>query len=96
MTTTTPMTGPQKVVIEFSRVALFLLVLLVGLIGFLLQPRFINWSVLAPLYLGVVLSLALHIYYILTLDKFYERPRLLFFSFPLFKKLFFQILYLLH
>ena len=81
MTTTTPMTGPQKVVIEFSRVALFLLVLLVGLIGFLLQPRFINWSVLAPLYLGVVLSLALHIYYILTLDKFYERPRLLFFSF---------------
>ena len=81
MTTATSLTGPQKVVIEFSRVTLFLLVLLVGLVGFLLQPRFINWNVLAPLYLGVVLSLALHIYYILTLDKFYERTRLLFFSF---------------
>ncbi len=81
MIATTSLTGPQKIVIEFSRVTLFLLVLMVGLIGFLLQPRFINWSVLAPLYLGVVLSLGLHIYYILTLDKFYERPRLLFFSF---------------
>lgn len=81
MTTTTTLTEPQKVVIEFSRVTLFLLVLVVGLVGFLLQPRFINWNVLAPLYLGVVLSLALHIYYILTLDKFYERTRLLFFSF---------------
>lgn len=81
MTAATSLTAQQKVAIEFSRVALFVLVLLVGLIGFLLQPRFINWGVLAPLYLGVGISLSLHIYYILTLERFYERPKLLFFSF---------------
>ncbi len=81
MTGSATLTLHQKVAIEFSRVALFVLVLFVGLIGFLIQPRFINWGVLAPLYLGVGISLSLHIYYILTLEKFYERPKLLFFSF---------------
>jgi two-component system sensor histidine kinase PilS (NtrC family) len=75
------LTHNQKVTIEFSRVTLFVLVLLVGLIGFLFQPRFINWTVLAPLYFGVGLSLSLHIFYILRLERFYAQPRLLFFSF---------------
>ena len=81
MTAATSLTSYQKVAIEFSRVALFVLVLLVGLLSFILQPRFINWGVLAPLYAGVGVSLALHIYYIFHLEKFYERSRLLFISF---------------
>lgn len=78
---TLPLTSTQKVIIEFSRVAFFILILLIGIISFLFQPRFINWSVLAPLYGGVGLSLAFHLFYISKLEKFYERPNWLFFSF---------------
>jgi two-component system, NtrC family, sensor histidine kinase PilS len=78
---TLTLTPTQKIVIEFSRVAFFILILLIGVVSFLFQPRFINWSVLAPLYGGVGISLAFHLLYILKLEKFYEKPRWLFFSF---------------
>lgn len=51
--------------------------------SFLFQPRFINWAVLLPIYIGVALSLAFHVFYVAILEKFYAQQRWLFFSFLL-------------
>jgi two-component system sensor histidine kinase PilS (NtrC family) len=75
------LTANQKVIIELSRVTFFILILLISLVSFLFEKRFINWSVLGPMYAGVGLSLAFHLFYIAKLDRFYERPKWLFFSF---------------
>jgi two-component system, NtrC family, sensor histidine kinase PilS len=81
LSSTSSLTSTQKVIIEMSRVAFYILILAIGLISFLFQPRFINWTVLAPVYAGVGLSLSFHLFYISILERFYERPRWLFFSF---------------
>lgn len=81
MPTGLALTTNQKVIVEFSRVTFFVLILLVSVISYLFQPRFINWSILAPMYMGVGLSLGFHLVYIFFLEKFYEKTKWLFFSF---------------
>lgn len=58
----------QRLLVAFSRVSLYLLILLVSQISFLLQKSFINWSLVAPFYGVITLALACHVAYIHFMD----------------------------
>jgi len=69
----------QRLIVAFSRVSLYLLILLVSQISFLLQKSFINWSLVAPFYLVICVALSFHVLYVHFLDWLSEK-RWLFFS----------------
>jgi two-component system sensor histidine kinase PilS (NtrC family) len=73
----------QRLLIEGSRISLFLVILIVSLISYLVQPAFINWTVLAPFYALVFVSLGLHVVILGFLDRLFQRPDLLFITFIL-------------
>ncbi|MBK9321471.1 MAG: PAS domain-containing sensor histidine kinase [Bdellovibrionaceae bacterium] len=73
----------QKLLVAFSRVSLYLLILLVSQISFILQKSFINWSLVAPFYLVICLALSLHVFYVHFVDWFFERRFLHFSTFIL-------------
>lgn len=73
----------QTLIIAFSRVSLYLLILLVGQVSFLLQKSFINWSLIAPFYLVICLALSFHALYVHFMEWLAGKPGLLFASFAL-------------
>ncbi len=73
----------QRLIVAFSRVSLYLLILAVSQISFLLQKSFINWSLVAPFYATICLALGLHVFYVHYLDKLAERRWLYFAGFIL-------------
>lgn len=73
----------QGLIVAFSRISLYLLILLVSQVSFLLQKGFINWSLVAPFYLVICLALGFHALYVHFLDFLTERRWLYFAGFVL-------------
>lgn len=73
----------QRLIVAFSRISLYLLILLVSQISFLLQKSFINWSLVAPFYVVICVALGLHIFYVHFVEWFSEKRVLYFSSFVL-------------
>jgi two-component system sensor histidine kinase PilS (NtrC family) len=73
----------QRLIVAFSRVSLYLLILLVSQISFLLQKSFINWSLVAPFYLVICIALSFHVLYVHFLDWLSEKRGLFFATFVL-------------
>lgn len=71
----------QRFLIEGSRISLFLVILVVSLVSYLVQPAFINWTVLAPFYTLVAVSLSFHLGIVLYLEEIFRKPGLLFLTF---------------
>lgn len=71
----------QGLIVEFVRVSLYLVVLLVGLLSYLFQPGFINWSFLGPFYGLIAGGLIMHVFLTGHLDGATRFPRLFFLSF---------------
>jgi two-component system sensor histidine kinase PilS (NtrC family) len=73
----------QRLMIEGSRVSLYLIILLVSVISYLFSKEFINWTVLGPFYGLIFGALSLHFVVILGLDRIFTRSNLLFSTFVL-------------
>jgi two-component system sensor histidine kinase PilS (NtrC family) len=71
----------EGLIVELVRVSLYLVVLVVGLLSYLFQPGFINWSFLGPFYGLITIGFALHLLIVAFLEKIPEHPRALFASF---------------
>ncbi len=71
----------QKLLVAFSRVSLYLLILLVSQISFILQKSFINWSLAAPFYVVICVALSCHAVYVHYIDWFSEKRWLHFATF---------------
>lgn len=71
----------QRLIVAFSRVSLYLLILLVSQVSFLLQKSFINWSLVAPFYGVLCLALSIHVLNVHFLDWLSERRKLYFVTF---------------
>ncbi len=73
----------QRLIVAFSRISLYLLILLVSQISFLFQKSFVNWSLVAPFYLVICVALSFHVLYVRFMDWLAEKRQLLFASFVL-------------
>jgi two-component system sensor histidine kinase PilS (NtrC family) len=73
----------QGLTVEFARVSLFVIVLIVSVISTMTQGSFVNWSVQAPFYLVLTLALGLHVVWIAEWDQLLQHPRALFVGFVL-------------
>lgn len=73
----------QRLIVAFSRVSLYLLILVVSQISFLLQKSFINWSLVAPFYFVICIALSFHVLYVHFLDWLSEHRFLHFAGFVL-------------
>ncbi|HEY8269297.1 MAG TPA: ATP-binding protein [Pseudobdellovibrionaceae bacterium] len=73
----------QKLIIAFSRVSLYLLILLVSQTAFFLQKSFINWPLLAPFYMAICIALSFHGLYVHFMEWMAEKHVLLLVSFIL-------------
>ncbi|WP_413581164.1 two-component system sensor histidine kinase NtrB [Bdellovibrio sp. HCB288] len=73
----------QGLTVEFARVSLFAIVLLISVVSTMAQGSFVNWSVQAPFYLVLTLALGLHIIWISEWDQLLQNPRALFLGFVL-------------
>jgi two-component system sensor histidine kinase PilS (NtrC family) len=71
----------QRLIVEFVRVSLYLVVLLVGLLSYLFQPGFINWSFLGPFYALIAAGMLMHAFIIALLDRLAEFPKFFFLTF---------------
>lgn len=68
-------------IVEFARISLFVLILLISAVSSIAQEGFINWSILGPFYGILSLAFALHLIYFSLWDKILERPLVLFLGF---------------
>lgn len=73
----------QRLIVGFSRISLYLLILLVSQVSFLLQKSFINWSLVGPFYVVICVALSLHVLYVHFMDGLAEKRWLYFSSFVL-------------
>lgn len=73
----------QRLIVGFSRISLYLLILLVSQVSFLLQKSFINWSLVGPFYVVICVALSLHVLYVHYMDWLAEKRWLYFASFVL-------------
>lgn len=73
----------QRTLVEGSRISLFLVILVVSVVSYLVQPAFINWTVLAPFYALVSVGLGFHLVFVSTLERLFKSPVLLFLTFAL-------------
>jgi len=73
----------QGLMVEFARIGLFVLILVISAISSIAQEGFVNWSILGPFYGILTAALALHLVWFATWDWLQERPVLLFSGFVL-------------
>jgi len=73
----------QRLIVEFSRISLYLMILMVSQVSFLVQKSFINWSLIAPFYAVICLALGLHVLYVHFMDWLAERRWIYFTGFVL-------------
>jgi len=73
----------QRLLVTFSRVSLYLLILFVSQVSFILQKGFINWSLVAPFYFVICIALSFHVLYVHFMDWIAEKRWLFFVSFIL-------------
>ncbi|MBL7670371.1 MAG: PAS domain-containing sensor histidine kinase [Bdellovibrionaceae bacterium] len=71
----------QRLMIESSRVSLYLIILLVSVISYLFSNQFINWTVLAPFYGLILLALCSHLVILSFIDFFFASSFFLFATF---------------
>lgn len=71
----------QKLIVAFSRISLYLLILFVSQVSFLLQKSFINWSLVAPFYGVLCVALAIHTLNVHFMDWLSEHRKLHFATF---------------
>lgn len=64
-------------VVEFVRLSLFALVLLISVISSVAQEGFVNWAILGPFYGILSIALSLHLAWFSFWDELLKRPRLL-------------------
>jgi len=73
----------QGLVIEFTRICLFVVILTAGVISTILQTGFLNWDLLAPFYAIIAVALGLHIIWLSRWDELLKKPNWLFAGFVL-------------
>lgn len=73
----------RRLLIEGSRVSLFVIILLAGMISNIAQPAFINWATLGPFYGLVAVALGIHLFIVGGIERFFRSPTLLFGTFVL-------------
>lgn len=73
----------QRLIVAFSRISLYLLILMVSQVSFLIQKSFINWSLVAPFYAVICVAMGLHVFYVHFMDWLAERRGLFFAGFVL-------------
>ncbi|KYG64946.1 PAS domain-containing sensor histidine kinase [Bdellovibrio bacteriovorus] len=71
----------QGLIVEFARVSLFALILLISVASSLFQEGFVNWSILGPFYGILTIAFSLHVLYFAFWDKLLTKPALLFAGF---------------
>ncbi len=71
----------QGLTVEFIRVGLFVLILVVSLLTTMNQGSFINWSLFSPFYSILTVALGLHILWISIWEKLVNKDNILFLSF---------------
>lgn len=71
----------QGLLIEFARISLFILILLISVASSLFQVGFANWSVLGPIFAVLTIAFSLHILYLSFWEKLLTKPTLLFSGF---------------
>lgn len=71
----------ENLIVELVRVSLYMIVLVIGLLSYLFQPGFINWSFLGPFYALITLGLAMHVTLVAFLEKTPAHPHKLFATF---------------
>lgn len=71
----------QGLMVEFARVSLLVLVLLISVISSIAQEGFVNWSILGPIYGILTVALTLHVLWFAWWDDVVKRPLLLFAGF---------------
>lgn len=67
--------------VEFVRISLFVLILLISVISSVVQEGFVNWSILGPFYGILSVALGLHVLWLVTWDWLLENPKVLFLGF---------------
>ncbi|MBV2167458.1 MAG: PAS domain-containing sensor histidine kinase [Bdellovibrio sp.] len=77
--------------VEFVRLSLFVLILLISIISSIVQEGFINWSILGPFYGILTVALTLHLVWFANWEKILQRPLWLFAGF-VFDSLFISLL----
>ncbi|MEN0058263.1 MAG: ATP-binding protein [Bdellovibrio sp.] len=70
-------------VVEFVRISLFVLVLLISVISSVAQQGFINWSILGPFYGILAVAFGAHLAWFAKWEQIIARPLVLFTSFVL-------------
>lgn len=73
----------QRLMIESSRVSLYLIILMVTLVSYFFSNQFINWTVLAPFYGLIFVALMIHLIIVSFLDSMFLNARLILATFLL-------------
>lgn len=73
----------QGLVIEFTRICLFLIILMAGVISTTLQAGFLNWDLLAPFYAIIAVALGLHLLWVAGWSRWIQKANWLFVGFAL-------------
>ncbi len=71
----------HRLIIQATRLSLYLIVVAVTILNHLLQENFFNWSLFLSFYSVAILGLILHLLPLIHLDAFFEKRRLVFTSF---------------
>jgi two-component system sensor histidine kinase PilS (NtrC family) len=73
----------HRLLIQATRLSLYLIVVALTILNHVLQDNFFNWSLFLSFYSFAILGLTLHLIPVFNLDKFFEKRRLVFASFLL-------------
>lgn len=69
--------------VEFVRLSLFVLVLLISVVSSVAQEGFVNWSILGPFYTILTVAFSFHLFWFTKWEEVLERPTLLLSGFVL-------------
>ncbi|MNK52442.1 Sporulation kinase E [compost metagenome] len=73
----------QGLLVEFTRISLYLIILLVGVISSFFQSGFLNWDLIGPFYGIICFALTMHLIWVAQWEKLITKPILLFSGFAL-------------
>lgn len=73
----------QGWIVELTRISLYLVILLVGVVSTLFQAGFVNWSLLGPFYGIITVALSFHLLWVASWEKLLGNSRWLFAGFVL-------------
>lgn len=73
----------QGLLVEFIRIALYLIILIAGVVSSFFQSGFLNWDLIGPFYGIICVALGIHIVWVSTWEKLTHHPNWLFAGFAL-------------